>query len=209
MKEEGSSTGWRLGKDGRIHRMRQINYPNGDKYNGELVDGLRDGSGELKTARFTYKGSFRHGLFDGEGTVLWSAFKENGVEIIGRKFEGIFHRGKKDGKGILVDGKGGILEGTWKNDSFSGIGKVTRDNGELQEGVFVNGRLHCHAGRIRFKNGDVYEGSVNFGALHSSEVAHLSYGYRNGYTYYTGEDTTHGENQKGGVCVLNNWTCNL
>ena len=185
MKEQtNNNVSWRLANDGRIHRQRVIQYPNGDEYDGELVDGRRDGFGNLKTTNFSYAGSFRRGLFDGKGTFVWCDFKEDGVEVIGRNFEGTFCRGKRDGDGVFHDGKGGVWEGTWKDDQFTGKGKVMKDDGEYQHGSFVNGKLHCDAGKIRFRNGDMYEGGLHFGTLHS-EVAHISYGYGNGS--YTGQ----------------------
>lgn len=189
-----TSVGWRMAKDGRIHRKRQIQYPNGDEYNGEAVDGRRDGVGELQTSKYTYVGSFRHGLFHGKGTFIWSNFKEDDIEIIGRKFVGIFQKGKRDGEGVLHDGKGGVWEGTWKADVFHGKGTIRKADGELLEGFFTNGKLHCNDGKIRFSNGDVYRGGVHFGALHS-DVAHISYGYEHNSSHYTGQfryNTKHG-----------------
>jgi hypothetical protein len=179
-----TSIDWRLGSDGRIHRKRQIQYPNGEKYHGEIVNGLRDGFGKLKTMKFSYTGSFHHGLFNGNGTFLWHTFKEDGVEVVGRKYVGTFCNGKRDGKGLLFDGKGGMWDGMWKDDQFTGRGEVKKDDGEVQTGMFVNGKLHDTNGKIRFKNGDVYEGGVHFGTLHS-EVAHISYSHGN--SSYTGQ----------------------
>lgn len=180
------SVGWRLGKNGQIHRKRLIQYPNGDMYDGEVVDGKRDGHGTLKTSKFTYVGPFECGLIDGiNGVMIWNTFKENGVEVIGKKYEGSFKKGKKEGYGVLVDGKGYKYEGMWQSDKFNGKGKLTKSDGiELHEGVFVDGKLHCDQGKIRFQNGDVYEGAVHFGSPHST-VAHITYGYGN--SSYSGQ----------------------
>ncbi len=172
-----SPAGWRIGQNGAIHRRRQIKYPNGDVYDGEVVNGKRDGHGELKTSNFTYTGSFQCGLIDGEGIMIWNTFKENGIEVIGKRYKGSFRKGKKEGYGTLTDGKGVKYEGLWEDDKYHGKGKLSTDDGkELQEGIFVNGKLHCDQGKIRFRNGDVYEGAVRFGSAHST-IAHISYGY--------------------------------
>ena len=66
---------WRLSKDGRIHRTRRKQYPNGDVYVGELVGGKRDGNGELTTVNGRkYSGLFYEGLFHGGGTFTWDDF---------------------------------------------------------------------------------------------------------------------------------------
>ena len=191
---QSTTVGWRMAKDGRIHRKRRIEYPNGDEYNGEVVNGRRDGVGKLQTSKYTYVGSFRHGLFDGRGTFTWCNFKEDDIDIVGRKFVGVFQKGKRNGEGVLYDGKGGTWEGTWKDDVFHGKGRIRKADGELLEGFFVNGKLHCDDGHICFSNGDIYQGGVHFGILHS-EVAHISYGYDNNSSYYTGQfhyNTKHG-----------------
>lgn len=58
MDQDSTSSGWRLSNDGHIHRRRRISYPNGDEYNGELVNGQRDGFGVLKTSTFKYTGCY-------------------------------------------------------------------------------------------------------------------------------------------------------
>lgn len=129
-------------------------------------------------------GSFKSGLFQGKGTFEWYDFKANDVNIKGRKFEGTYHKGMRHGEGIYYDGKGEVWKGSWNYDKFEGLGIVTKTNGELLQGSFLNGKLHCDEAKIQFSNGDVYEGGVKFGTLHS-EVAHMSYDY--GDSSYTGQ----------------------
>lgn len=178
MEEIESSVSWRIASDGRVHRKRFVQYPNGDKYEGELVHGQRDGFGTLLTSKFKYIGAFRSGLFEGKGKLEWNDFKENNVDVKGRKFEGDFRKGRRDGEGLFHDGKGGIFLGTWKNDKFQGKGKMMQTNRETLEGLFVNGKLHCDDGKITFSNGDAYEGFHNYG--NSSYTGQCHYNMKHG-----------------------------
>jgi hypothetical protein len=176
---------WRIAKNGRVHRKRFIQYPNGDEYNGEMINGVREGFGILSTSKFQYNGSFRKGLFDGQGSFTWNNFKENGIDVIGRRYIGSFRMSRRDGKGTLHDGFGGIWNGEWKEDQFHGQGTVVKIDGETLEGNFRNGKLHCDDGKINFSNEDVYQGPLHFGNLHGN-LGHLKYhGFGNGA--YTGQ----------------------
>lgn len=84
-----------------------------DSYTGDCKQGLADGKGEAFGID-QYKGTFRKGYPDGEGTYVWQT---------GEKYEGQWKKGLRDGKGAYAfksDGKDSLMAGVWKEDKFLG-----------------------------------------------------------------------------------------
>ena len=51
--------------------------PNGDEYEGDLIDGRYNGYGELKFANGDiYKGYFKNDSYDGKGVKIYFDWKE-------------------------------------------------------------------------------------------------------------------------------------
>ena len=50
-------------------------------------------------------------VFDGQGSFTWNNFKENGINIIDRRYIGSFSMNRRDGEGNLFGGFGGIWNG--------------------------------------------------------------------------------------------------
>jgi hypothetical protein len=101
----------------------------GTRYEGEWVEGKREGKGTLTIARYgrcvgdwkgdtlegrgvytwasgeTYEGEFRGGAFDGSGTMVYAS---------GMKYAGMWVKGVQNGQGVLTDKTGAILhKGQW------------------------------------------------------------------------------------------------
>jgi len=110
---------WRLTSDGRVYRFGRKRYANRDLYEGEFLDGRREGNGILSYANGNrYEGEFVGNLFDGEGCYTWAPFMENGVRITGRRYEGSFVKGRREGQGSYFNGEGEFYEGSFKDDLF-------------------------------------------------------------------------------------------
>lgn len=119
-----------------------IYYNNGDFYEGE------------------YKSNSRHG----EGTLRYS----NGEVYYGNFFNNMRHG---VGRLVLKDGMQNYY-GTWRLDSFTGRGKVTKfieNSGILavQEGQFRDGRLHGE-GISTDSLGIYYKGEFKSGEMHGT-----------------------------------------
>jgi len=185
---------WRLGDDGRIHRERRKQYPNGDVYEGELVEGRRDGKGKLTTTKGKiYSGHFYQGLFHGHGELTWSSsFHEDGKKVNGRKFIGSFCKGRRNGFGEYFDGFGNVWKGTWKDDCFTGQGILVKKNGEEWEGFWLKGRLNCKNGKVVFSNGDKYEGPVRFNQIHGEMGSYQYAGSGGSYIGQYHQNVKHG-----------------
>lgn len=89
-------------------------YSNGDRYEGGLKDGLRNGEGILYTADGSvWRGNWKDGLLEGEGSFQSAA---------GFNYEGEFHQGNMDGTGTLTYADGTVYQGTFQNGVKEGTG---------------------------------------------------------------------------------------
>ena len=124
-------------------------------YNGDFVNGLRDGNGieESDSAKYegqfykdkkcgkgkivfnsgdTYEGGFENNKFNGEGHYIW---KKNGHEYIGEYLNGQFN-----GKGIYKWNENEYYRGDYKMGVKEGNGEVKYANGKKYSCPFVNGK---------------------------------------------------------------------
>jgi len=194
---------WRVGEDGKLRVKRLRKYLDG-VYDGEFIDGKRDGEGTLtKNDGTTYKGFFENGTFNGKGILQWESFQINGKLANGKKYEGGFKYGKMHGEGKLFDGFGNVWEGNWQDGNFTGKGTLRKHNGEYQEGLWLKGKLHCDDAIINFHNGDKYKGPVVLGKMCGKSGY---YEYSNGSGFYTGnfyQGLMHGSGKR---CFMNKST---
>ena len=95
------------------------------------MDGVREGNGLLKYNNGNkYKGEFMTGLFHGFGVYEYAECVESGVKVRGRRYEGRFSKGRREGEGIFFSGTGEMYEGKFKADLYHGYGTLTKRNGD-------------------------------------------------------------------------------
>jgi len=129
-------------------------WQNGNKYEGDWKDGLRDGHGVFwvkdgKKLRKLYAGNWKRGLKHGKG-VYYS--KSDGT------YEGEWQDGMRQGQGTLFYPNGDIYVGQWIQDLPSGFGTLTRANQDVYEGEWLNGKREG-AGVYYYKSKEmIYEG---------------------------------------------------
>ncbi len=79
--------------------ITEIHFPNGDRYSGDIKNGMMNGTGKLTLANGdTYEGQFKNNKFDGQGRYTFSRSLhpfDYGV------YSGNFKDGKRNGKGTL------------------------------------------------------------------------------------------------------------
>ena len=116
----------------RVHGKTVMRYKENDYYIGGFVNGQKEGRG------------YHH--------------FPNGVV-----FKGEYLAGKKI-KGIVFNlkDKSIVYEGGWKNDTYSGHGRLHKPGGSFYEGQFKNGKFNGK-GKLTWKNGSFYEGSFHKG----------------------------------------------
>ncbi len=106
-------------------------YTNGYKYQGNFINGKREGYGQLSNPiGESYDGMWKDDNFHGQGTYIWS----NGAKYIGE-----WKNGVQDGYGIYYYTNGDKYTGYFRNNKFQGEGKYTWADGSVQEGNYENG----------------------------------------------------------------------
>ena len=84
-----------------------------DSYTGECKQGLAEGEGEAFGID-QYKGNFRKGMPDGQGTYIWQS---------GEIYKGDWKKGLREGTGeysFKSNGRDSLIAGEWKDDKFLG-----------------------------------------------------------------------------------------
>ncbi len=95
-----------------------------------LVRGEIQGTGELKTDKYTYTGPFLQGMPHGSGAIIYPD---------GSRYEGDVVDGKREGKGSLVGSDPIRYVGEWKGDQPHGWGDMHYWDGGSYEGQFEAG----------------------------------------------------------------------
>jgi hypothetical protein len=168
---------------GRPHGAGRMRYADGAVYQGEFVNGLREGSGTLvfpsvesPSSEVRYVGTFKANVADGRGTM---EYKD------GSRYEGGWVRGRRSGDGKLTQATGTTVEGNWadnhpvqatirfapaqspgaavrytgsfKDGKFSGHGTMDYANGGTYTGGWLDGLRHGQ-GHLSGANGEIYQG---------------------------------------------------
>ncbi|CAK4353010.1 unnamed protein product [Aphanomyces euteiches] len=190
---------WRLNEDGQIYRKGKLRYANGDAYDGEWVDGKREGHGIFTYRNGSrYTGAFQANLFHGFGILVEADTQHPFTSewLPGSTYEGQFAHGKKHGKGRIVFGSGGSYDGLFAHDKFSGQGVRCYENGDRYEGEWKFG-VWWGMGSLRCVDGATYIGECKNGEFHG----HGSRTFPRGLGSYEG-DFFNGEQHGSGARVF-------
>ena len=144
-------------------------YANGNKFQGEWSYNKKNGKGIF----YTKDGKIFKGFWKCNRKLLDNYIKDN--EYIKKKeytehnkikieyidediYEGEYNPSTNtiEGFGIYIFNHGAKYEGQFKNNFFSGEGKLSYD-GDITSGFFENGELNGK-GEIKFKDGDILKG---------------------------------------------------
>ena len=106
-------------------------YDNEYRYEGNFIDGKREGPGRLThPSGDSYDGMWHDDKFHGQGTYIWAD---------GAKYIGEWKQGVQDGYGIYFYTNGDKYTGYFRSNKFHGKGKYTWADGSVQEGIYENG----------------------------------------------------------------------
>jgi len=124
--------------DGDFFISTTINYANGNKYIGELKNGLLNGKGKLTYSNnASYReGSFLNGELNGQGKTKYDD---------GDIYEGNFKNGLRHGSGNYQYHDGGYYNGEWNEGEKHGKGKREFKDGCIYDGDWINGEENGHA----------------------------------------------------------------
>ena len=124
-------------------------YPNGDTYEGEFMDGTRESRGIYRYAATVEK-------YDGE----WRANRKHGIGRMtyakAGEYNGFWENGRRHGEGVFTYTNGDVYSGWWKFGEKEGTGCYTFKNGMKLYGDWVNGSIT--KGKWIYPNGMYYVG---------------------------------------------------
>ncbi len=153
--------------------------PDGGRYYGPLVNGMREGHGRVEWDNGSrYEGDFAQGFYSGHGRLVLSS---------GSIYEGEFVKGMLSGHGRMTMVDGSVYEGEFANDTFNGRGRSVAVNGNVSEGTYEGGHLEGEGsfvgsgityhggfvhgqfagqGELVYADGRAYRGELLDGQLH-------------------------------------------
>ncbi|EGR34337.1 hypothetical protein IMG5_015760 [Ichthyophthirius multifiliis] len=161
-------------KTGKEQRYPYIISDNQKKYQGEVLNGKKDGYGieEDNQKKTVYEGEFKEDMYHGQGILYQEnnccffkgMFENNekkaGIEILpnGDQYEGEYQNKKYHGKGFLHNSSMSYrYEGDFQNGQRHGFGKEFYKNQSYYVGEFLNNQKHGK-GRLQYKDGSYYQG---------------------------------------------------
>ena len=169
-------------------------YDNGDIYEGELVNGKKNGKGKMEyTNGDVYEGLFKDDLKIGKGKMIYangniyegffakdrpSGKGKLKIKNIG-VYEGEFYEGKFNGKGILKTDKNTIKEGMWKEDNLIGRLKYMDEDGIFWANCTYDEEYGIYKLIWENDNSSFYEGQMKYG-LYNGRGKYI---YSNGDCY--------------------------
>lgn len=132
--------------------MPEVTYTNGDKYEGDVAAGKRNGRGIYTEASGgTFTGTWKDDLLAGMGTYKG----EDGT------YDGEWEESLKSGKGTFVWASGDRYTGDWYQDNMNGTGTYNFANGKVYDGFWRDGQRNGY-GVLVFPNGSKYEGEWKY-----------------------------------------------
>jgi len=135
------------------------NYKDNSIYNGNVLNGVKEGYGELKFEDGTiYKGEFKNDKFNGKGKIIFSN---------GREYEGEFKNNKMDGEGKFTWEDGKQYIGKYNDNIKQGRGKLCWNNDKYYEGEWFNNKPHGYG--MYYLNGKLLKGKFRFGKIISQK----------------------------------------
>lgn len=157
----------------RFHGHGVYTYTNGSVYEGQWVDGRKQGQGkQMQPDGSIYTGEWRDNQQHGKGRMRWAngdAYEgqwsdghRHGKGIFttadGDRFEGNFVVDQRDGAGVLTRRSGERFDGHWKNNQREGKGQLTKPGIGLIAGRWSADKLVGEAS-VTFANGERYVGA--------------------------------------------------
>lgn len=110
------------------------NYEDNTVYEGDFVNGIREGIGKLKFNDGTvYEGEFKKGQFNGKGILK---FCDN------KQYEGEFKDGKMNGQGTFTWENGSKYIGEYVNGFKQGYGSFYWNDDQYYDGYWMNNKQH-------------------------------------------------------------------
>ena len=153
---------------GKPHGRGVKTWTDGERYEGDFVDG------ELTRGVYTwadgnrYEGEWRNYEPHGRGVFTWAD---------GGRYEGDFIDGNRTGRGVYTWANGNRYEGDFVSGKRTGRGVFTSAEGRRYEGDYRDGKWHGR-GVSTSSNGSSYEGNWRDGSKHGRGIVTMPDGTR-------------------------------
>jgi hypothetical protein len=136
------------------------------KYEGQFESGLPKGFGKIAFKNgSSHEGQFLNGLYHGEGVHVYGESEKNNSLL---KYQGMYHKGERKGKGQLFLINGDSYIGSFKKGTFNGFGTYIYSPNNLTKskytGMFWKGLEHGN-GKEYFRNGFIIDAKWQSGQL--------------------------------------------
>ncbi len=136
-------------KTGAVSGTGTIDWGNGERFAGTLVDGRKQGKGRFDwVGGQWYEGDWVDDHATGHGVIQFSG---------GNRYQGAVIDGDPQGRGTLVFPTGDRFTGDFVRGAFHGQGTYAWKNGNRYDGAWSLGKKHGH-GRLTWAGGDAWEG---------------------------------------------------
>jgi radial spoke head protein 1 len=141
-------------------------YPNGDVYDGDYVDGIREGRGTYRYGKKAdiYYGEWKENLKHGIGKMTYdmTPAEKDGDEKKPEKqvgeYQGYWENGRRHGEGVFIYPNGDIYSGWWRFGEKEGTATYkSKATGMKMQGEWKEGEIQT--GRWIYPNGVYYEGT--------------------------------------------------
>lgn len=146
-------------------------YPNGDKYEGEMMNDKKEGFGVYTwNNNKQYKGYWKNDVHHGQGIMIFPNNESFDCKWVNGQFEkygiykwsdkekyiGHMKNGKRHGQGMMLFTNKDTFEGEWVEDKME-YGVYKWEDGKEYLGEYKQNKIHGK-GMMQFKNGDTYDG---------------------------------------------------
>ena len=133
-------------------------------YQGEMVNGVREGKGTYSFANGDkYEGDWKNNKMEGKGVYTYKD---------GDKYDGEWVGGKKEGQGTYYFSNGKRYEGNWVQSKMEGKGIFYYSNGDKYDGEWKNNKREGN-GTYYYSNGCKYEGEWKDGKKEGNGTLHI------------------------------------
>lgn len=158
-------------ENGEIKKMSRgytgkavASYPNGDVYDGDFLDGIREGRGDYRYGKNgdLYKGEWIKNMKHGIGKMTYNMSgppkdDEKQPELKVGEYQGYWENGRRHGEGLFTYPNGDVYSGWWRFGEKEGTGTYSsKATGMKMFGEWSNGEIHT--GRWIYPNGVYFEG---------------------------------------------------
>ncbi|GAX09721.1 hypothetical protein FisN_19Lh191 [Fistulifera solaris] len=138
--------------NGERHGLGKMTWTNGDVYEGNFENNLRNGKGTMVFAAHPgdksigkYDGCWKNDMMHGRGFRRYTN---------GDKYDGEFCLGKRHGEGRFTYANGDMFWGWFEDNDIHGFGRYYYASGQRYEGEFFRGE-RCGVGKLQGKDGRI------------------------------------------------------